>query len=216
MTTALPPHAGQPVLTRGKPLAEARAAVIMVHGRGASPQSILELAEAIPHPDVAFLAPGAVDETWYPQSFMAPIAANEPGISSGISVIHALIEQVGTAGIPEERIILLGFSQGACLASTSAQRKPKRYGGVVVLSGGLIGPPSTEWSAEGDFAGTPIFLGCSDVDAHIPEARVLASAAHLERMGAEVTCRIYQGFGHAVNEDEIAFVRELLETVART
>lgn len=214
MTTALPPHAGQPVLTRGKPLAEARAAVIMVHGRGASPQSILELAEAIPHPDVAYLAPGAVDGTWYPQSFMAPIAANEPGISSGISVIHALIEQVGAAGIPEERIILLGFSQGACLASTSAQRKPKRYGGVVVLSGGLIGPPSTEWSAEGDFAGTPIFLGCSDVDAHIPEARVLASAAHLESMGAEVTCRIYQGFGHAVNEDEIAFVRELVAGVA--
>lgn len=110
--------------------------------------------------------------------------------------------------------MLLGFSQGACLASTSAQRKPKRYGGVVVLSGGLIGPPSTEWSADGDFAGTPIFLGCSDVDAHIPEVRVLASAAHLERMGAEVTCRIYQGFGHAVNEDEIAFVRELVAGVA--
>jgi predicted esterase len=214
MTTALPPHAGQPLLTRGKPLAEARAAVIMVHGRGASPQSILELAQAIPHPDVAYLAPGAVGGTWYPQSFMAPIAANEPGISSGISVIHVLIEQVVAAGIPEERIILLGFSQGACLASTSAQRKPKRYGGVVVLSGGLIGPPSTEWSAEGDFAGTPIFLGCSDVDAHIPEARVLASAAHLEGMGAEVTCRIYKGFGHAVNEDEIAFVRELVASVA--
>lgn len=214
MTTALPPHAGQPMLARGRPLAEARAAVIMVHGRGASPQSILELAQAIPHPDVAYLAPGAVGGTWYPQSFMAPIAANEPGISSGISVIHALVEQIAAAGIPEERIILLGFSQGACLASTSAQRRPKRYGGVVVLSGGLIGPPSTEWSADGDFAGTPIFLGCSDVDAHIPEARVLASAAHLERMGAEVTCRIYPGFGHAVNEDEIAFVRELVASVA--
>lgn len=214
MTTALPPHAGQPMLTRGRPLAEARAAVIMVHGRGASPQSILELAQAIPHPDVAYLAPGAVGGTWYPQSFMAPIAANEPGISSGISVIHALIEQVVAAGIPEERIILLGFSQGACLASTSAQRRPKRYGGVVVLSGGLIGPPSVEWSTDGDFAGTPIFLGCSDVDAHIPEARVLASAAHLESMGAEVTCRIYRGFGHAVNEDEIAFMRELVASVA--
>jgi len=215
MTTALPPHAAQPLLTRGKPLAEARAAVIMVHGRGASPQSILELAQAIPHPDVAYLAPGAAGGTWYPQSFMAPTAANEPGISSGISVIHALVEQVAAAGIPEERIILLGFSQGACLASTSAQRRPKRYGGVVVLSGGLIGPPGTEWSTEGDFSGTPIFLGCSDVDAHIPEARVLASAAHLESMGAEVTCRIYKGFGHAVNEDEIAFARELVADVAK-
>ena len=202
------------MLTRGRPLAEARAAVIMVHGRGASPQSILELAQAIPHPDVAYLAPRAVGGTWYPQSFMAPIAANGPGISSGISVIHALIEQVVAAGIPEERIILLGFSQGACIASTSAQRRPKRYGGVVVLSGGLIGPPSVEWSTDGDFAGTPIFLGCSDVDAHIPEARVLASAAHLESMGAEVTCRIYRGFGHAVNEDEIAFMRELVASVA--
>ena len=214
MTAPLPPHAGQPVVMRGQALADARAAVILVHGRGASPQSILELASAIPHADVAYLAPGASGGTWYPMSFMAPTAANEPGISSGISVVHALIDQVVAAGIPEERIVLLGFSQGACLASTSAQRRPRRFGGVIVFSGGLIGPPGTPWSSEGDFAGTPIFLGCSDTDAHIPEPRVRESAAHLEGMGAEVTCRIYPGMGHLVNEDEIAFARELVERVA--
>ncbi len=213
MTTALPPHAGQPVLHRGRPLAEARAAVIMVHGRGASPQSILSLADALPHPDVAFLAPGAVGGTWYPLSFLAPIPQNEPGITSGISVVHALVDDVIAAGIPADRVILLGFSQGACLASTAAQRRPRRYGGVVVLSGGLIGPPGTTWSGEGDFAGTPVFLGCSDIDAHIPEERVRASADHLERMNAKVTCRIYPGMGHLVNEDEIAFTQDLIAGV---
>lgn len=214
MSAPLPPHAGQPVVTRGRPLTEARAAVIMVHGRGASPQSILELAAAIPHPDVAYLAPGANGGTWYPMSFMAPTAQNEPGITSGISVVHALVDAVIEAGIPAERIILLGFSQGACLASTAAQRRPRRYGGVLVFSGGLIGPPGTEWSSHGDFAGTPIFLGCSDIDSHIPEPRVRESAAHLERMGAEVTCRIYEGMGHTVNDDEILFARALVEQVA--
>lgn len=214
MSAPLPPHAGQPVVMLGSALAEARAAVIMVHGRGASAPSILELAPAIAHRDVAYLAPNASGGTWYPMSFMAPTPQNEPGITSGISVIHALVDQVVAAGIPEERIILLGFSQGACLASTAAQRRPRRYGGVLVFSGGLIGPPGTQWSAEGDFAGTPIFLGCSDIDAHIPEPRVRESAAHLERMGADVTCRIYEGMGHTVNDDEIAFARELIERIA--
>ena len=212
--TALPPHAGQPILHRGAPLDAAKAAVVMVHGRGASPQSILELSQAFPHPGVAFVAPGARGGTWYPMSFMAPTEANEPGITSGISVVHALVDELVAAGIPAERIVLLGFSQGACLASTAAQRRPRRYGGVVVLSGGLIGPPGTTWSAEGDFAGTPVFLGCSDIDAHIPEARVRESADHLARMGADVTCRIYPGMGHLVNEDEVAFLRDLLAAVA--
>lgn len=214
MTTPMPPHAGQPVLMTGRPLAEARAAVIMVHGRGASPQSILGLADAIAHPAVAYLAPGANGGTWYPYSFMAPTAQNEPGITSGIGVLHALVGDVVKAGIPEDRIVLLGFSQGACLAGTAAQRRPRRYGGVVMFSGGLIGPPGVTWSSEGDFAGTPVFLGCSDVDAHIPEERVRASAEHLSAMGAQVTCRIYPGMGHLVNEDEIAFAQDLLASVA--
>jgi phospholipase/carboxylesterase len=211
---AVPPHAGQPLAARGAPLANAKAAVIMVHGRGASARSILELAPLIEAPGVAFLAPSANGGTWYPLGFMSPIAQNEPGITSGISVVSALIEEVVTAGIPEERIVLLGFSQGACLASTTAQRRPARYGGVLVFSGGLIGPPGTAWSAEGSFAGTPIFLGCSDRDAHIPEPRVRESAAHFERMGAAVTCRIYEGMGHLVNEDEIAFARDLVSSIS--
>ena len=212
---AIPPHAGQPVVARGAPLAGAKAAVIMIHGRGASPRSILELAPMIETPGVAFLAPAANGGTWYPLGFMSPIEQNEPGITSAISVVHALIEEVVAAGIPEEKVVLLGFSQGACLASTSAQRRPRQYGGVLVLSGGLIGPPGTTWSADGDLAGTPIFLGCSDRDPHIPEPRVRESAAHLERMGASVTCRIYEGMGHTVNDDEITFARELAETVSR-
>jgi phospholipase/carboxylesterase len=211
---ALPPHAGQPLVARGAPLGNARAAVIMVHGRGASARSILELAPLIEAPGVAFLAPSANGGTWYPLGFMSPIAQNEPGITSGISVVSALIEETVAAGIPEERIVLLGFSQGACLASTTAQRRPARYGGVLVFSGGLIGPPGTAWSAEGSFAGTPVFLGCSDRDAHIPEPRVRESAAHFERMGAAVTCRIYEGMGHLVNEDEIAFARDLVSTIS--
>lgn len=210
MSAAIPPHAGQPVLSRGRALAAARAAVIMVHGRGASPASILELVPAIEHPEVVYLAPGANGGTWYPMGFMSQTAQNEPGITSGIGVVHALVDQVVAAGIPTERIVLLGFSQGACLASTAAQRRPARYGGVIVFSGGLIGPPGTAWSESGDFAGTPVFLGCSDRDAHIPEARVRESAALFERMGAAVTCRIYEGMGHLVNDDEIGFARELI------
>lgn len=214
MTPSIPPHAGQPVLSQGASLDWAKVAVIMVHGRGASAQDILGLAEAIPHPAAAYLAPQAVGGTWYPMSFMAPIEANEPGISSGIGVIHGLIDDLVGGGVPTERIVLLGFSQGACLASTAAQRRPARYGGVIAYSGGLIGPPGTAWGAEGSFGGTPMLFGCSDRDPHIPETRVRESADHLARMGAEVTLRIYEGMGHLVNADEIRFARDLLAEVA--
>jgi len=213
MAAPLPPHSGQPVLTYGAPLEGARTAMIMVHGRGAGPRDIISLAPLIASDGVACLAPAASGSTWYPQGFMSPIAANEPGISSGISVIHSLIDQVIAAGVPAERIVVLGFSQGACLASTAAQRKPRRYGGVLVFSGGLIGPPGTTWDAKGDFDGTPVFLGCSDIDPHIPEPRVRESAAHFERMRAAVTCRIYEGMGHTVSEDEVAFARQLVASL---
>lgn len=210
MSIPVPPHAGQAVLRAGVALAQARAAVIMIHGRGAGPKNILDLVPAIDLPNVAYLAPAASGSTWYPQSFMAPIEQNEPGITSGISVIHGLMDAVTAAGIPAERIMLLGFSQGACLASTAAQRRPDRYGGVVVFSGGLIGPPGTVWSEAGAFRSTPVFFGCSDQDAHVPAARVQESAAVFERMGARVTTRIYPGMGHLVNDDETRFARELL------
>lgn len=214
MSGGVAPHAGQPVVTMGAPLGEGRVVVIAVHGRGAAPANILDLAPAIGNAQVTFLAPAAAGGTWYPKGFMAPIEENEPGITSGISVIHALIDEAVAAGVPTERIVLMGFSQGACLSSTAAQRRPARYGGVLVYSGGLIGPPGTVWSADGDLAETPIFLGCSDVDGHIPAERVRESAAHLGRMGAAVTLRLYPGMGHTINEEEVAFGRDLLASLA--
>ena len=175
----------------------------------------MDLVPDIGHPNAAYLAPAAAGGTWYPQSFMAPLEQNEPGITSGISVIHALIDEVIAAGIPAERIMLLGFSQGACLACTAAVRRPNRYGGVVVFSGGLIGPPGTTWGENGLFRSTPAFFGCSDRDAHVPESRVRESAAVFQRMGALVTTRIYPGMGHLVNEDESLFAREVLAGLAR-
>jgi predicted esterase len=195
-------------------LSSARAAVILVHGRGAGAEDILTLAPAIAVPGVAVAAPAAAQHTWYPYSFLSPIERNEPGITSGIAVLHALIDEAAAAGVPAERVVLLGFSQGACLAATAAQRRPARYGGVVAFSGGLIGPPGTPWPEDGDFRSTPVFFGCSDRDPHIPESRVRESAELLERMGAAVTVRIYPGMGHLVNEDEIAFARALILSLA--
>lgn len=210
MIAVIPPHGGQPVVRAGVPLDRARAVVVMVHGRGAGPANILDLVPRIGHADVAYLAPAARDGTWYPKSFMAATAENEPGISSGIAVIHALIDESLAAGVPADRVMLLGFSQGGCLTSTAAQRRPDQYGAVIVFSGGLIGPPGTTWPGQGDFRSTPVFFGCSDIDAHVPETRVRESAAVFERMGAVVTTRIYPGMGHLVNDDEAEFARELL------
>lgn len=215
MSENIPPHAGQPVIRAGVPLASARAAVIMIHGRGAAPRNILDLVPAIGDPGAAYLAPAAAGGTWYPFSFMAPTEQNEPGISSAVAVVHRLIDEVMGAGIPTERIMLLGFSQGACLACTAGQRRPDRYGGIVAFTGGLIGPPGTVWSEAGQFGSTPVFFGCSDRDSHVPAARVEESAAVFQRMGAQVTTRIYPGMGHMVNQDEIEFARELLERMAR-
>ncbi|HEV7516822.1 MAG TPA: phospholipase, partial [Thermoanaerobaculia bacterium] len=210
------PHRGQPVATAGLPLAAAGAAVIMVHGRGATAESILTLADELGRPDLAYLAPQAHGHAWYPYSFLAPLAQNELGLSSALAVLGDLVERVGAAGIPPERTVLLGFSQGACLSLEFAARnagKGQRLGGVVGLSGGLIGPPGTprEYAlGDGSLAGTPVFLGCSDRDAHVPRERVDESARVLSSLGGEVTERIYPGMGHTVNEDEIEFVRDLL------
>ena len=214
MIERIAPHGGQPIARRGPPLAAAGAVVIMIHGRGATPASILELAPAIDHPHVAYVAPAAAGGTWYPLSFMAPIERNEPGITSGISVVHALIDEALAAGIAADHVVLLGFSQGACLACTAAQQLPRRYGGVMIFSGGLIGPPGSAWSETGRFHSTPVFLGCSALDAHVPESRVRETAAVFERMGADVTMRIYDGADHLVNDDEIAVARGLLARLA--
>ena len=204
------PHRGRPVLAGGPPLDRAPAAVVMIHGRGATAASILSLAEEFGRPDLAYLAPQAAGNTWYPHSFLAPIPSNEPSLSSALAAIGAVLDRIAAAGLPAERVVVLGFSQGACLALEFAARNARRYGGLVGLSGGLIGPDGTPRDYPGSLAGTPVFLGCSDVDAHIPVARVHESADILRRLGGEVTARIYPGMGHTVNQDEIDFVRGML------
>ncbi|HKU60760.1 MAG TPA: hypothetical protein VJQ44_06035 [Gemmatimonadales bacterium] len=211
------PHAGQPVRSAGTPVAQARVAVIMVHGRGASAESILSLAPALEAAGVAFLAPqagGSQGRQWYPLSFMAPIERNEPGITSGLRAIGRVLAQVGAAGIAAEQTLFLGFSQGACLASEFVARNARRYGGLAVLSGGLIGPDGTPRDYPGSLKGTPVFLGCSDVDPHIPARRVQESAEVLERLGGDVTMRLYPGMGHLVNDDEVEAVRAMIAGAA--
>lgn len=204
------PHGGQPVASVGPPPEEAAAAMILVHGRGASPADILTLVDGFRNDRVAHLAPAARGSTWYPFSFLADIARNEPGISSGIGVLDRLVGELEERGVPASRVVLLGFSQGACLASEYAARHARRFGGVIAYSGGLIGPPGTAREYPGAFDGTPVFLGCSDVDPHVPLARVHETEEVFRRMGAEVTRRIYPGMGHLVNEEEVAFTRGLL------
>lgn len=204
------PHQDQPVVAAGRPLGEAAGAVVMVHGRGATAESILGLAGEFRRPDLAYVAPQAAGYTWYPYSFMAPMRQNEPGLSSGLERIGEVLALLEEEGIPPERTVLLGFSQGACLSLEFAARNARRYGGVVGLSGGLIGPPGTPRAYEGSLAGTPVFLGCSDRDPHIPRERVDETAEVMREMGAEVTERIYPGLGHTVNEDELEFVRGIL------
>ena len=208
------PHAGQPVLQAGKPLGEAAVAVIMVHGRNAGPENILDLVPLLARPDATYLAPAAANRTWYPYSFLAEIASNEPGLSSGLASIGTLLSQVEAAGVARERIVLLGFSQGACLATEFAVRHASRFGGVVVFSGGAIGPPGTRWDESGRFDGTPMFFGCSDVDSHVPAARVIESAELCARMGADVTRRLYPGMGHTINDDEITWAQHLIDALA--
>ena len=208
------PHAGQPVIEAGVPLGQAPAAVIMVHGRNAGPANILSLVPRLARPDLTYLAPAAANRTWYPHSFMAEIASNEPGLSSGLGVLESLLVRTQEAGIPRTRIVLIGFSQGACLTAEFAVRHASRFGGVVVFSGGVIGPPGTRWDDASRFDGTPVFLGCSDRDGHVPESRVSESAELFRRMGADVTRRTYPGMGHLVNDDEIAFTQELLAAVS--
>ena len=194
----------------GAPANVANAALILVHGRGATPESMLPLAEAFGRDDIHYVAPRATQNTWYPNSFLAPIDTNEPWLYSSLSLLSALIEKLSAEGFSSDRIGIVGFSQWACLTSEFIARNAQRYGMVGILTGGLIGPPGTPRDYAGAFEGTPVFLGCSDVDAHIPVDRVNETADVFRRMGAAVDERIYAGMGHLVNADEIAAVRKLL------
>jgi predicted esterase len=210
MAAAGPPHAGQPVLRRGPAAGQARVAIILVHGRGDSASGILSLADEFDLPDAMWMAPQASGHTWYPYSFLAPMQQNEPGLTSGLAVIGDLVGTLGTEGLPADRVVLMGFSQGACLAQEFAARNARRYHGIIGLSGGLIGPPGTPRDYTGSFDGTPVLLGCSDIDPHIPVERVRESAQVFSRMGAAVDVRIYPRMGHTVNADEIQAAQAIL------
>lgn len=204
------PHGGAHVAAAGSPLDEAAGAIIAIHGRGADAADIIALTREVAPAQVAILAPQASGNSWYPYRFLEPFERNEPYLSSALRVVSNMIRDLAERGIAAEKISLLGFSQGACLVLESAARNPQRFAGIVGFSGGLIGPPGTAFDYPGSLASTPVFVGCSDVDAHIPVDRVRETAAALERLGAVVDLRIYSGMGHTVNYDELEAARALL------
>lgn len=188
---------------------------ILVHGRGGSAADIRSLIPHLAADDIAWQAPQAPDNTWYPERFLAPIEANEPWLSRALAVLDAEVLRAAAVHVPAERVVLLGFSQGACLVLEYAARHARRWGAVIAFTGGLIGPDDTPRDYEGDFEGTPIFLGTGDPDPHIPVARAHETATVLERMGARMDLRVYPGLGHTINEDELEAAREILAAVGR-
>lgn len=207
------PHRGQPVLVAGAPLARARGALVLAHGRGASALDILDLGAALAPPGWALVAPQAAGGSWYPERFLAPLAANEPGLSSALAALAEIVALLGEGGLPPERVALAGFSQGACLALERAAREPRRYAALLGFSGALIGPPGqARPAAAGSFAGTPALLAGVERDAHVPGDHLRAAAAHLAALGARVDLRLVPGSAHAVRPADLAVARELLHT----
>ena len=208
------PHQKQRIVEAGVSADQAQGVMILVHGRGASAESILGLGEALGGEDLFYRAPQAANYTWYPHRFIAPIEDNEPHLSSALHVVENLVADTEGKGFSSEKIILGGFSQGACLVSEFVARNPKRYGALLVFSGGLIGPPGGLYDYTGDLKGTPVFLGCSDVDMHIPLERVEETAEIMQELGADVTKKIYPGMPHTIIPDEIKEAQKLMQRVA--
>jgi predicted esterase len=202
-------HDAEPILTAGAD--DPAAAVILLHGRGATPRSAMSIVQQVDRKDVRYLAPSAARNTWYPQSFMAPTDENEPWLSSALSRVGDALDEAAAAGVDPDAVLLAGFSQGACLASEYVARNPRRYGGLAALSGGVIGPEDDPLEYEGDLAGTPAFVGCSDRDPHIPLERVRETTAVLRDLGADVDERIYEGMGHTIDADELDAVAALVD-----
>jgi predicted esterase len=187
--------------------------MLMLHGRGARAEDILSIADQLAQPGFAYFAPQAAENSWYPNRFLAHLADNEPWLSSALAFADDALTQIAKAGIPPERTMLLGFSQGACLTLEFTARNARRYGGVVGLSGALIGPDEMPRDYPGSLAGTPVFLGCSDVDFHVSNERVQDASRVLQHLGGSVTVRLYPNMEHTVNQDEIDFVRIMMRTL---
>lgn len=207
------PHAGQAVLRAGAPVGTAAKTVIAIHGRGGGAADIIELRRAIDTPKTAWLAPEASSHTWYPYSFLQPVAQNQPFLDSALSVVGGLLQHLEDSGLPAERVVLLGFSQGACVVSEFLARYPRRYGGLVVFSGGLIGEEIDPAGYGGSLEGTPVFGGCSDVDPHIPVERFELTGRVLADLGGEVDFRVYPGMGHSIGRDELMAAHALIAAV---
>jgi predicted esterase len=217
-TLSADPHRGQPILEAGTPVDSAAGALILLHGRGATAANILPLGAEIGRGDFAHLAPQAAGSTWYPTTFLAPIERNQPALGSALARLDRIVERLHEQGMAYDRMVLAGFSQGACLAVTFATLRARRWGGVIAFTGGLIGPPGPGsswdgWPKDGSLAGTPVFLGCGDPDPHVPRQRVDETANHLESIGAFVTKKIYPGMGHTIVADEAQYAHALLSGI---
>lgn len=207
------PHGNQPVKTSGADPDRAPAAMVLLHGRGATADGILSLGTRLDRPGLALFAPQAADQTWYPRSFLADRTVNQPHLDSALRRIDKLVDEISDHGIDADRLILAGFSQGACLAVEFAARHPRRYGGVVAFTGGLIGPEISADDYPGSLASTPVFLGSSDPDPHVPVQRVEQTESILEQMEADVTTRLYPQMGHTINNEELSFARRIVDQV---
>ena len=198
------------VIETGHPLSQATGAIVLLHGRGSSAHEILALHRALDAPHAAFLAPEAFQNSWYPYSFLAPIQQNEPWLTSSLDKVRQTIDRALAAGIPADRVIVAGFSQGACLATEFVARNPTRYAGLLAFTGGLLGPLGVEFNYHGDLNGTPAFLGAGDPDTHVPWPRVEESASVLAALGANVNLKRYPGMPHTIGPDEIREARSLI------
>jgi predicted esterase len=213
MQKTFDPHAEGKVLTAGPSPEKAAATIVLIHGRGASASGMLPIVDALGVSNVAAVAPQAVGNTWYPHSFLAPMDANQPYLDSALAKVKSVVDDLLSRGVPSEKIALLGFSQGACLTSEFVARNPRKYGAVMILTGGVIGPPGTPRNYTGDLAQTPVFIGSGDPDPHVPWERVLETETILKGLGGDVEVRRYPGRPHTISQDEIEACRELIRKI---
>ena len=198
------------IVTAGKKLSTTGKALIMLHGRGANTADILSLATHLQVKDFSLFAPQATNNTWYPFSFLAPPSQNEPWLTSALALIKELLDDINSKGVPSENIYFTGFSQGACLTLEFVTRNANKYGGVAAFTGGLIGDKINKENYQGDFQGTPVFIGTSDPDPHVPVDRVNETVKILKGMNATVTEKVYTNMGHTITQDEIDVANEIV------